>query len=403
MGDKQTAYVEINGKRYDARSGKLLRTVDAAKPAVKAPAKPIRHHGRHHGSATSAAPTAIKAAKTVQKPAVTAKAKIKAPTKAAASKPRSDIKRQPGKVAARHARQQAQTLMRRSVLRPSGSAKPVPLKPAQSLVVRSEIRRSSEVPSAQPKVSASSVEPSRVERAQSTPKSPAVSRYGKPLRFQDVAAAKPQPQQAAQPSPNANVSAPAKTNSQAFFERAIASAKPTPAKNGAKKHKKSLAQRLTASFQRQKSVFVVAASASAIVIIGAFALVANMNNIELKVAGIRAGIATHMPQYQPSGFDKNANVAYAPGKVTLSFFASDQSGRSYQLSQEKSDWNSTSLYDSLIAVTNEPYQTVQQRGNIIYLYGDSKAAWVTGGTLYQINGNAADLSSDELLRIADSV
>jgi hypothetical protein len=45
--------------------------------------------------------------------------------------------------------------------------------------------------------------------------------------------------------------------------------------------------------------------------------------------------------------------------------------------------------------------TYSERGLTVYTYG-SKAAWVNGGILYTLNGNAP-LNSDQILKIASSM
>lgn len=93
-------------------------------------------------------------------------------------------------------------------------------------------------------------------------------------------------------------------------------------------------------------------------------------------------------------------IQYGEGAVTLSY-QSNSDDRNFQIVQKSSDWNSQSLLENFVS-DKEPYQTFQDKGRTIYIYGKSSATWVSGGVWYQIEGES-DLSSDQLLRIVSSL
>lgn len=75
----------------------------------------------------------------------------------------------------------------------------------------------------------------------------------------------------------------------------------------------------------------------------------------------------------------------------------------YQITQQSSSWDSQALLDNTLALSG-PHKTVERSGRIIYIYGEgnSKASWVTGNVRYDITGTAS-LNADELAKIAASM
>ena len=59
------------------------------------------------------------------------------------------------------------------------------------------------------------------------------------------------------------------------------------------------------------------------------------------------------------------------------------------------------MLDNFVTKKTGTYLTYQERGLTIYSFGD-QAAWVNGGLLYTIDGDAP-LSSEQLLNIAASM
>lgn len=281
--------------------------------------------------------------------------------------------------------------MRRSVMKPQ----PVP---RTAFKATSPVARSPHTVAVQPKLSVQQIHPDRAALAANTPKSPAISKYSKPAFSPHARSTKQiaKPVQTIRldqaPSPSSAQSAHA-----AYFQKAIeqATSHEQPA-SSAKRAKKQ------GFFKRHHGIVAAAASVTVFVAAGAFVAFANMTKIELKIANTRAGISASIPKYEPTGYVKDGPISYGSGKVTISFKNTNLADQTYQVSQQESDLNSSTLQDEVIAGGTKPRQTIQQNGNTIYLYGDSDAAWVSGGILYTISGSA-DLSSNEILLIADSV
>jgi hypothetical protein len=127
----------------------------------------------------------------------------------------------------------------------------------------------------------------------------------------------------------------------------------------------------------------------------------NLPAVSMRVAATRAHVSAQVPGYTPSGFSFAGPVNHKEGSVTIKFKANSDSSRNFSLTQANSNLSSKSLADSDV-VQNNP-QTFAVNGNTIYVYGpNNDATWVDHGVQYTIRDNA-NLTSDQLLRIANSL
>ena len=145
----------------------------------------------------------------------------------------------------------------------------------------------------------------------------------------------------------------------------------------------------------------VASASLALLLLGGYLTYLNMPNISTRVAAAQAGIDASYPSYQPSGYSLSGPVAYDQGAVTMKF-AANASPQSYTLSQTRSDWDSTAVLENYVTPkSGNNYSTSSTNGLTLYTYGTS-AAWVNGGILYSISGDAP-LSNEQVQRIATSL
>lgn len=136
-------------------------------------------------------------------------------------------------------------------------------------------------------------------------------------------------------------------------------------------------------------------------LLGGFFVYQNIPNLAMKVAAARSGVNASLPGYKPAGFALNGPIKYSSGKISISYRSvSDE--RAYQVTQSTSEWNSETLLENFVAVDRRAYQTYQDKGKTIYIYNDNNATWVDGGVWYQVEGRSS-LNSDQLLRIANSL
>lgn len=152
--------------------------------------------------------------------------------------------------------------------------------------------------------------------------------------------------------------------------------------------------------QRQRVTSIVAAT-FALVLLGGYFTYLNIPNLSVRVAAAQAGIDAAYPEYRPDGYALNGPVSYSDGRVSMAFKANGSDAK-FTVSQSKSGWDSDAVLDNYVSPrAGSSYMPYTERGLTIYTYGNN-AAWVNGGILYTIEGDAP-LSSDQIRRIATSL
>lgn len=145
----------------------------------------------------------------------------------------------------------------------------------------------------------------------------------------------------------------------------------------------------------------VASAALALLLLGGYLTYLNMPNLSVRVAAAQAGINASYPDYHPDGYSLKGAVGYSEGQVTMKF-AANAGPQNYTVTQERSNWDSSAVLDNYVKKkVGENHGTYTERGLTIYTF-DGGAAWVNGGILYTIGGDAP-LSSDQVRRIAVSM
>lgn len=190
--------------------------------------------------------------------------------------------------------------------------------------------------------------------------------------------------------------APVVKPSQVLKNEAIADALTRTANSPQKKEHHQKKQR--GFFQRALSV---GSASLALLLLGGYLTYLSMPNISTRVAAAQAGINASYPSYRPSGYSLSGPVTFQQGAVTMKF-AANGAPVSYTFTQSRSGWDSTAVLDNYVMPkVGENFSTTTAGGLTIYTFGRD-AAWVSGGILYTISGNA-NLSNDQLRRIATSV
>lgn len=388
--------IEINGKRYDAASGALLglahphavSTSAAAKQSIDGFMRTSRAPQLPHPPATS-------------QPAV-----LKTPAV-------MDVRRTTTRPTAHHVTahhpQPATTLMRTAV------KKPVIKSPATiKAQTRTDVLVKNPSVMVVPKLSHDRVDAVRKQRARQIARSSAISRYSQPAVL-DLAPASPSPirkplaASGSRPVPppiiagkaagqhSRPVSRPSHVSGRPrvhpdIFERAIAQATSHEQTFTAKPANRRKAAR------HNRLVSIAAGSLAVLLLVG-FMAYQNIPNLTMHMAAARSGVKASLPGYHPAGFSVG-RFTYQPGNVTVSYH-SNSDNRSFKVIQAASQWDSQSLLSNVVATANRPYQTYNQAGRTVYVYGND-ATWVDGGVWYTVTDNAA-LSSNQLLRLASSM
>jgi hypothetical protein len=235
-----------------------------------------------------------------------------------------------------------------------------------------------------------------------TAKSPLIQRFvphtpvtATPKATPAAVAAKPA--RATFAAPVARATSPAKTpheSSQQLKSRLVSENLATATSRATQHHKPAR----TAGWQ--PTLPSIVGASIALVLLAGYLTYLNMPGLSVRVAASQAGISARFPDYRPDGYSLDGPVSYAPGEVTIKF-KTNGDNRGYAVRQRSSSWDSQAVLDNYVAKQSANYLTYNEQGLTIYTY-DHKAAWVNGGILYTIDGDAP-LSSDQVLRIAASL
>lgn len=389
--------IQLNGKRYDALTGKLVPTSTHNSHAVAV-----------NVSSKTSAPTHASAHH------VAVAVKSAAPRQAVRSAaPKSggqvmDIRRAPAGHIKHHRPEASKTLMRKVVKKPEPS-----LKRHVKTQPRTDILAKTPEHQVVPKASMHHIDATRLKRAEHTAKSTLVSRFGaieapvahhasqaahqikhdvdaviagvsgelesiKPVFAAEAAAARP---------------------SMDIFEQALARANshketyidPKKAHRVTKRKGHSTAKR----FARSGSL------ALAVLLIAGFIAYQNTANITMRVASSKAGFHASMPGFKPSGFAVG-NFNYGAGYVAVNFH-SNSDDRAFKLTQKVSNWDSTALLNEFVSnAPGDSYQTLEASGRTIYTYGKNNATWVDHGVWFNVESNGS-LSTSQLVNLATSM
>lgn len=383
--------IEINGKRYDALSGKLLGDAGAEtiiKPSGSRPAGGSMD-GFITSKPTAIAPTAITAA-----PPIPAIVQPSLPTKQFSDV----IRRAPATHVQHHKASSSKTLMRHAVHKPAPS-----LKRHTKVQQRTDVLVKQPSITVQPKLSSYQIDPKKVLRAKQTPRHPEANRYAiqRPV-LAAAAATAPTPAVmtvAPRPlaTPKAAVPQPASRVASAdIFEQALARAnshiqKPVARPRRHTKHRKGLFG--------GRALSVSAAAFAVLLLVGFFAW-QQRADLTMRYAATKSGVAASMPGYKPAGFSAG-KFSYSPGLVAVNF-ENTSSGDSFALIEKSTTWDSQALLNTFVATKSRTYQTIDAAGRTIYTYGDNNATWVSGGVWYQVNSKGS-LTTNQLVQLALSM
>ena len=145
----------------------------------------------------------------------------------------------------------------------------------------------------------------------------------------------------------------------------------------------------------------IAGAMVALLAFGSYLTYHNMPAIATRMAAAQAGINASFPSYQPSGYSLTGGISQQQGSVLMKFAANAGPG-TFTLTQSRSDWDSSAVLANYVLPSfGRNFATTTSRGLTIYSTHNA-AAWVNGGILYTIKGNAP-LSSEQVARIAASM
>ncbi len=426
----QNNIIELNGKQYDALTGALLgeskitATPTTQTAHLKRQGRAVDGFLRHNGPANNLKPVVVKPVSTPTRHAVVAKpTSHKDKTLANAARSINGVSRltaqqRAAKALAHHQPEKPKTLMRHVVKKPKAEMKPAIKTTAPAEMMARPM--STLVKPLEKKLSVTQVNPVRMGRARHVPKSHHIRRFSENRNAAPVIAVSAPPITSTAVS---STSQPATTRPQQYATRPVRTdfraaapipAVAAPAQYGeAKQHSTDIFEAALAhatsheqkplqtkrQINRRRRLANVMAGLGAFLIIAGFIAYLNKPTIELRVASMRAGFSAQMPSYKPTGYALEGGVKSSEGRVAMQF----RSGEStYRITQEASDWNSSTLLDQAAESRGAPSRTIQSKGRTIYIYNDTSATWVNGGVRYEIVGDKS-INAGDLVSLATSM
>lgn len=352
---KRNTTIEINGKLYDANTGKLL----AGTP--KKVVKPAIHQAA-------------------------AKPHMPLPRKQAMH----DVIRHPARPVARRKTAGSQTLMRHAVKKPAAhSRRPIKVQGANHSLAHT--------PMAGVIVSKSAkrVDPTRLHKSRAVARPSLISHFSPSLSqpvVPELVKPAPAPVQpamllAARPAAKPKTRHQPKTAAD-ILEVALQNAtshqaRPLKAKSKPKK-------------RRAASATVAAVAVFTL----AFAGAKELPQLKLHMASAKAGFSASLPNYKPAGYSLGT-MDSGPGVVATEF-RSNSDDRSYKLIQKESKWTSQELLTNYVKPLGANNTVGQTGGRTVYFYGNGNATWVSAGIWYVIQSHGS-LDNRQLLALAESL
>ena len=127
----------------------------------------------------------------------------------------------------------------------------------------------------------------------------------------------------------------------------------------------------------------------------------NLPDLSVRVAAMNSGIENAYPSYVPMNYRLQGLAKEENGTITMVFGRND--GNKFTMIEKKSSWDSSALLNNFVRDNwGEDYTVAKGQGLTIYISG-SKAVWVNGGVMYQIDADDNVLSTDDLHDIAISL
>lgn len=385
--------IEINGRIYDAQTGKILsntaskaaRPTTVPQPTTKRPApRPIAPLRRG-----------------VIMDGVNRKPQHHTPTI-------------PPRPAAAHPVQKSQTLHRKAVKKP-GDQRSVPYVHSTSANMESRVEQSATGRGLLLK----RVPDVRLSRALTAKKSTLVSKFGrttapKPTLTTNLAVKTPPHTQSthtstvsvapvAPPIPHGNPkhhTADKHPSSKKFvFEDHIKQANSHLLKPVKKESKR---KRIIRSLKVSPKILSATAAVFAIMLLGGFFAYQNVPAVSMRVAVSKAGFEGKLPKTIPAGYSFNGPVQAQPDNIALTY-VSNSDDRKFIITQRPTNWSSEGLLTNYLLDSQFRYQAYKDKGLTVYIYNGSSATWVDKGIWYSVNGQEGSLSSEQLLELASSI
>jgi hypothetical protein len=354
---KTNSIIEVNGNRYDALSGQLVRTT---------------HKTKSHSSTKTVIDGFVLGSHHAKKHVKKSLSHAKARTRVVST----DIHGRP---------QRSRTLMRHIVKKPTRSAqKAVDLAPH---------------------VKSHPIHPTKELRAKTAVMHPHVKRFG-------YFAEKPQPSPVMEithhnkkaevevlpelPTLPSLVTSASHKKLEKMLDEALFSADAHRQMMNARRHRGLTSKLAGVPFWLKFAVITAFVS-----VVALFLIWQNLPAVAVHVASAKAHVNAAIPAYTPEGFAYTGQLKYVPGAVTMEYKDIKHDQGSFSLTQTASNLSGQSLEDQALP-KEAPVQTSEVKGTTVYIYGHSNAMWANRNVVYKLE-NKADLTSDQVLKIVQSL
>lgn len=369
--------VEINGRSYDAKTGRLLATKTSNNTINKAgnavhPVAPINNgvvlDGVSRRKSFKKRPTTIQNKLNTLRPSSAGSITSKLPSSA------KEPSRQTEKT---------KTLLRNIVKKPSITGNRV----------NSKVDLAKRTP------------PTRLDKAKQTMRSVSISRFNninrhKPFLSSDLKVTKePLPKNVVPESaPSITAKVSSKSNEQQVFNHPIVHANNHLLK---KLPKDKIYRRVAKTLNVGTKTLAITSAALAILVFGCVLVYQKVPSVAMRVAANRAGFGGRLPSTIPAGFSFRGPIVYSKDSIALNY-KSNSDSRKFAIVQRPSEWSSESLLTNYLLTSKLQYQTYHDSGLTVYVFNGGEATWVDKGIWYSIKGEGT-LSFDQILSIASSM
>lgn len=374
--------IEINGRKYDARTGKVITTSDSSsKPTSGTPNRGGSMDGISKQNTshvfTDLTPRPVQEAPKLKKV-------IQPAVRSLDIKP---VSRKP---------QKSKTLLRTAVKKPQ---KQSPKIHSTSTISPSNLEKSAtgrgillkRIPNA------------RLERAGFASKSSFINRFDRSNKIKpqlsDSLTVKSAP--TAQSAPVSPPSLPLKNDSNKSEFVFNHPNNNYSAEKHNRVHKVSLKRRILNGFGASQKFVAIGATVAAIIVLGGFLAYQNIPSVGMRIAASKAGFSGKLPNSTPAGYAFKGPILSSKGNIVLTY-KSNSDDRKFIVSQKPTEWTSESLLTNYLVDSKLRYQTYRDKGMTVYIYNESNATWVDKGIWYTVNGDGS-LNSEQILEIASSI
>lgn len=152
---------------------------------------------------------------------------------------------------------------------------------------------------------------------------------------------------------------------------------------------------------RKRYMTGLVAACFAFLLLGGFIAYQRIPQVAVKVAARQAGFSAKVPTSIPSGFSFKSPVKAEKDSLAISYNSNTDS-RNFVVTQKPTTWTSESLLSSFLVNSKRQYQTYYDKGLTVFVYDTSNATWVDKGIWYTIETDGS-LSSEQILSIASSI